>query len=337
MYKGWRGASWLMGIKVLTKSPNTLRANQTSHHPAMMSLVPLAQDYKGIPSNSSQLTPSPPLLSSKSTSTDLFPHDSVSPAPRQIFLIMRGFNLTQSTSSLRTTSEFSSLKRSAKAFKFRKASLSSKSVCLKPPCLHDSSTSNSTPSVSSTARTPTPEFTDGDDVICISREDAFDSSSADEISPDELQTPSSSPYASSYSTTSSSSCNLPPEIEDQPSLGPVDEPLNEYDPRRGSELSVVSSWMDHHLQELDLDYGESGVYEVEIVTTADGFTSRRDSFILPPGESFQAFHRKRTLPVVPAKQFARLSRPLPSTPPPSLGFSHQSRPIRPLPPPPSPW
>lgn len=250
---------------------------------------------------------------------------------------MRGFNLAQSTnSSQRTTSEFSPFKRSAKAFKFKKASLN---INKSARCPYERCASNSAPSSSVRERTPIPEFTHGDDVICISREDGFDSSSVDEISPDDLPTPSNSPYASSYSTSSSSSWHLSPEIDEEP-LDPMDETLDEYDPRRGSGLSVVSSWMDHHLQELDLVYdegGEGGVYELEIVTTPDGFPSRRDSFILPPGETFQSFHRKRNLPVVPAKQFSRLSRPLPSTPPASLGFNPQSRPIRPLPPPPSPW
>lgn len=242
---------------------------------------------------------------------------------------MRGFNLTQSNNSLRTTSEFNTLRRSAKAFKFKKASL-------KPRCPYERSVSNPTPPASVRTSEPTPEFTYGGDVICISREDVSDSSSADEISPDELQTPSNSPYASSYSASSSSSCHLPPDIDDDQPSDPVDDALNEYDSRRGSELSVVSSWMDHHLQELDLAYSEGGVYEVEIVTTPDGFPSRRDSFILPPGETFQSFHRKRNLPVVPAKQFARLSRPLPSTPLARPDSILQSRPIRPLPPPPSP-
>ena len=247
---------------------------------------------------------------------------------------MKGFNLTQSNASLRTTTpECRPFKRSAKAFRFKKASLNFHKSAQRYS--HDRSTSDSTPPASLRGGTPIPQFTYSGDVICISREDVFDSSSADEISPDDLPTPSCSPYASSYSASSSSSCHLPPEVDDQP-LDPVEEPVDEYDPRRGSELSVVSSWMDHHLEELDLAYDEGGVYEVEIVTTDDGFPSRRDSFILPPAEAFQSFHRKRNLPDVPAKQFARLSRPLPSTPPASPGPNPQSRPIRPLPPPPSP-
>ena len=308
------------------------RVNQATHHLAMMSLVPLPEHYKGVPVSPPVLQLPPLLLylalASKVCPLIWFPAVLADPSPSQILLTMRGFNLAQSN----PTSEFSSFKRSAKAFKFKKASLNIyKSAHPTPRCPEPRSASTSTPSPSVRADTPAAEFTNGDDVICISREvDASDSSSVDEISPDELQTPSSSPYASSYSTTSSSSCHLPPEIDDRP-VGPTSD---EYDPRRASGLSMVSSWIDHHLQELDLAYSEDGVYEVEIVTTPDGFPSRRDSFILPPGETFQSFHRKRTLPVVPPKQ---LSRPLPSTPPTSTNPNPQSRPIRPLPPPPSPW
>jgi hypothetical protein len=264
---------------------------------------------------------------------------------------MKGFNLTPSNSSLRTAApEFSSsLKRSAKAFSFKKASLNfhkSANPTLTPRSSHDrfarckptTATSTSTAGAPARVGADTPEFPYGDDVICISREDGFDFS-VDEISPDELQTPSNSPYASSYSSSSSSSYHLPPEIEDR-SPSPVDETMDEYDPRRGSQLSMVSSWVGHHLEELDLSYNEQGVYEVEIVTTADGFPSRRDSFILPPGETFQSFQRKRNLPVVPQKHSSKLTRPLPSTPPSTPGVNPQTpqtRTIRPLPPPPSPW
>ncbi|KAF9649512.1 hypothetical protein BDM02DRAFT_3260356 [Thelephora ganbajun] len=252
---------------------------------------------------------------------------------------MKGFNLTPSNSSLRAASEFNSFKRSAKGFSLKKASLTfHKSVNLTSRRSHDGFTPNSTPPAPSTpvrASTRVPECPYGGDVICISREDSFDTSSADEISPDELRTLSGSSYASSYSS-SSSSCHLPPEIDDQ-LLSPVDEALDEHDPRRGSQLSMVSSWVDHHLQELDLSYDEDGIYEIEIVTTADGFPLRRDSFILPPGETFQSYQRKRNLPVVPVKQPPRSSRPLPCTPPASPGPNSQSRRIRPLPPPPSPW
>lgn len=255
---------------------------------------------------------------------------------------MKGFNLTQSSSSLRAACEVNPLKRSAKGFSFKKASRHfHKSTSLTPRSSHDRFTSN--PPTPARASAQIPESPYGDEVICISREDTDDPSTVDEISPDQLQTPSNSPYASSYtsssfaSSSSSSSCNLPPEIDDQ-SLNPADQALDGFDPRRESQLSMVSSWVDHHLQELDISYDQDGVYEIEIVATADGFLSRRDSFILPPGETFQSFHRKRNLPVVPSKQFSRLSRPLPSTPPsPGFnGFNLQPRPIRPLPPPPSP-
>lgn len=251
---------------------------------------------------------------------------------------MKGFNLPTSNSCPRTTPEPGSFKRSAKAFSFKKPSLNfHKNTQLPPRNSHDRPALKPTPPPTARTDAQTPEFSHGDDVICISREDSFDISSIHEISHDELQTPSNSPYASSYSSlsssSSSSSCHLPPEIEDRPP-----HPDEEIDPRRGSQLSMVSSWVHHHLQELDLSYGEHGVYEIEIVTTADGFPSRRDSFILPPGETFQSFQRKRNLPVVPQKQLSRLSRPLPSTPPsPGFVFNPQSRPVRPLPPPPSPW
>lgn len=250
---------------------------------------------------------------------------------------MKGFKLTPSYSSLRAASEFSSFKRSAKGFSLKKPSLNfPKSTYLMLRRSHDGFASTSTPPVPPApvrASVHIPEPLYDDDVICISREYALDSPSADETPPDELQTPSttrSTPYASSYSS-SSSSCHLPPEIDDHsPSL--VDGALDEYDPRRGSQLSLISSWVGHHLQDLDLSYGEDRVYEIDIFTTTDDFPSRRDSFILPPGETFQLYQRKRNLPVVPAIQNSRLSRPLPCTPRPGS----QLRPIRPLPPPPSP-
>ena len=325
----------------------------------MMSLVALPLNYKGIVvlapnspttalSSSSFIIPSPSKGVPSFLSLSLRIADPDRFAPRSHTM---GFNLTPSTSSLRTAApEFSSFKRSAKAFSFKKASLNfHKSAQLTPRSSHDRFASSKPANSTTTATTTTtnsaparvgadtPEFPYGDDVICISREDGFDSSSVDEISPDELQTPSNSPYASSYSSySSSSSCHLQPEIEDQP-LSPVDETMDEYDPRRESQVSMVSSWVDHHLQELDLSYNEQGIYEVEIFTTADGFPSRRDSFILPPGETFQSYQRKRNLPVVPLKQSSRLSRPLPSTPPASPGFNTQTKPVRPLPPPPSAW
>ena len=238
---------------------------------------------------------------------------------------MKGFNLTPSNASLRAAAcEFSSLKRSAKV-SLRKASLNFKT--LSPRRSHDglaSSPKSPAPPAPVRASTAIPY---DDEVICISREDTSDSSSVVDISPDELESPSGSPYASSCSSSSSSSCELPPEIDDQ-SLG-------EYDPRRGSQLSVVSSWVDDHLQELDISYREGGVYEIGIVTPDEGFHSRRDSFILPPYETFQSYHQKRNLPVVPPKYSSPLSRPLPLAPPPSPGFGPQSRRIRPLPPPPS--
>ena len=252
---------------------------------------------------------------------------------------MKGFNFTYPNCSHRTASEpSSSFKRSAKVFSLKKASLHFH--YLAPRRSHDCFTSNSTslpPPVR--ASTHIQGFSYGEDVICISREDSFDSSSADDVSPDELRTPSASPYpfssSSSSTASSSSSYHLPPEIDDQ-SLSPIDETLDEFDPRRSSQLSIVSSWVDHHLQELDLSYNEDGVYEIQIVTTNDGFPLRRDSFILPPGETFQSYRQKRNLPVVPAKRISRLSRPLPCTPPESPGFTPQSKRIRPLPPPPSP-
>ena len=253
---------------------------------------------------------------------------------------MKGFNLTSSSTSLRAASEPNSFKLSAKGFSLKKASLNfHKSTYFTPRRSHDGFTSNSAPLISSAparASTHIPESPYGGDVICISRESMFDSSNADKIFPDELQAPSTSPYASSSSSSSSSSYHLPPEIEtDNHSLSPVDEALGECDPRRGSQLSVISSWVDHHLQELDVCCDEDGVYEIEIFTTGDNSLSRKDSFILPPNEAIQPYQQKRNLPDVPAKQFARLSRPLPCTPPASPGFNSQSRRIRPLPPPPS--
>ena len=243
---------------------------------------------------------------------------------------MMVFNLTPSNSPIKATTELGSLKRSAKAFSLKKPSLNFRGAT-SPRRSHDSLSSNSAPSTAS-APVNTTESPFGDDVICISREGVFGSSSTDDVSPDEPQTPSASQYASS---SSSSSYHLPPETDDQ-SLSPVDEALGECDPRRKSQLSMTSSWVDHHLQELDLCYEEDGVYEIEFITNDDGFLSRKDSFILPPGETFQSYQQKRNLPDVPAQQFSRLGRPLPSTPPASPGFNLQSRRIRPLPPPPSP-
>jgi hypothetical protein len=239
---------------------------------------------------------------------------------------MKAFNLTPSNASLRAAAcEFSSLKRSAKV-SLRKASLNFKTARLAPRRSHDGLTSDSkSPAPPAPVRASTDTYRG--EVICISRESTFDSSSVVDISPDELESPSGSPYASSCSSSSSSSCELPPEIDDR-SLG-------EYDPRRGSQLSVVSSWVDDHLQELDISYREGGVYGIGIVTPDDGFHSRRDSFILPPYETFQSYHGKRNLPVVPPKYSSPLSRPLPLAPPPSPGSGPQSRHIRPLPPPPS--
>ena len=254
---------------------------------------------------------------------------------------MKHFNLTPSNPSLRAASEFNSFKRSAKAFSLKKASLNfQKSVNLTSRRSHDGLTSSSThpgPSVPAKADTDIPESPYGDDVICISREDTFDSSSVDGIPHDELATPSISPYASSYSSSSStSSYHLLPEIDGQV-LSPVNEAPGEYDPRRGSQLSMNSSWVDHHLRELDLSYAEDASHDIEIVTTDDGFLSRKDSFILPPGETLRSYRKTRNLPIIPAKPFPRMSRPLPSTPPASPGFDSQSRRIRPLPPPPYTW
>ena len=255
-------------------------------------------------------------------------------------LTMKRFNLTPSNSSLRAASEFNSLKRSAKAFSLKKASLNfQKSINLTSRRSHDGLTSNSThsgPPVPPRAGADIPESPYGDDVICISREDTFDSSSVDGIPHDELPTPSTSPYASSYSSSSSStsSYHLLPEIDGQ-LLSPVNEALDEYNPRRGSQLSMNSSWVDHHLQELDLSYAEDAIRDIEIVTTDDGFLSRKDSFILPPGETLRSYRRTRNLPIIPAKPFPRMSRPLPSTPPASPGL--ESRRVRPLPPPPYTW
>lgn len=232
---------------------------------------------------------------------------------------MMGFSLTPPNSSLKAPSEC--IKRSAKAFSLKKASLKlHKGAHLAPRRSRDCSTS-STPAKTST---DIPESSCGDDVICISRGGVFDSSSGGETSPYELRTPS----ASIYTSSSSSSYRLPPETDDQ-SLTPVDE----RDPRRASQLSMISSWVDHHLQELDLSYDEDGMYEIEIVTTDDGVLSRRDSFILPPGETFQSYQQKRNPPAAPANQYSPFSRPLPSTPA-SPGFNSKSRRIRPLPPPP---
>ena len=248
---------------------------------------------------------------------------------------MKGFNLTPSNASLRAACEFSSFKRSAKV-SLKKASLNfQKTTHLLPRRSHDGLTSRpKRPAPLVLARASTDVLRD-DEVICISHEGTFNPSSVVDISADELQTPSGSQYASSCSSSSSSSSyELPPEIDDR-SLSPADEILGEYDPRRGSQLSVVSSWVDNHLQELDISYREGGVYGIEIVTPDDGFYSRRDSFILPPYETFQSYHRKRNLPVVPPKYSSPLSRPLPLTPPASLGLSPRSGHIRPLPPPPS--
>ena len=246
------------------------------------------------------------------------------------------FSLTPPNTSLRTPSEFGSLKRSAKAFSLKKPSLSfHKGASLPRRRSRDDTTSNSTPSALDRTNKRILESPYGDDVICISREGISDSSSADEASPDELRTPTASTYASSYSSSSSSTYHLHPGTNDR-SLSPGDGVLDQRDPRRGSRLSMTSSWVDHHLQELDLSYDQDGVYEIELVTTDDGFLSRKDSFILPPGETFQSYQQNQNLPVVPAKQFYQLSRPLPCTPPTSPGFNSQSRRIRPLPPPPSP-
>jgi hypothetical protein len=250
---------------------------------------------------------------------------------------MKGFNLRPSNSSLRTASEFSSFKRSAKAFSFKKASLGFHKYANRTPRRsYDGVTSSSTPSsVPSTplrASTDVPKSPRWDEVICISREGTFDSSSADEISPDELRTPSVSQYASS---SSSSSYHLPTETDDQSLRQVDDEVLDECDLRRGSRLSMVSSWVGHHLQELDISYDEDEVCEIEIVTTDDGFLSRKDSLVLPPGEAHRSYRRKRNLPIAPTKQISRLSRPLPCTPA-TPGFGSQSRRIRPLPPAPLP-
>jgi hypothetical protein len=251
-----------------------------------------------------------------------------------------GFNLTPSNSSLRAASEFPSFKRSAKGFSLKKASLTfHKSTYLTTRRSHDgiaSTPMSVAPPAPFRASADIPESPYVDDVICISREDTFDSASTVDISRDEIQTPSTSGYASSSS--SSSSYNLPPELDDQP-LGPVDEVSDEFDPRRGSQLSMVSSWVDHHLQELDLSYDEDCVYKIEIVTTDDGLPARKDSFVLPPGETFQSYRRKRNLPIAPTKPASRLSRPLPCTPPASPGFNSQFGRVRPLPLPPShsPW
>lgn len=242
---------------------------------------------------------------------------------------MKGFNLTPSNASLRAAAcEFSSLKRSAKV-SLRKASFNFKTAHLSPRRSHDGLTSSPKSPAPPAPVRASADIPHNDEVICISRESTFDSSSVVDISPDvdELATPCGSPYASSCSSASSYSCDLPPEIDDR-SLGA-------YDPRRGSQLSVVSSWVDDHLQELNISYREGGVYGIGIVTSEDGFHSRRDSFILPPYETFQSYHQKRNLPVVPPKYSPTLSRPLPIAPPPSPGSGPQSRQIRPLPPPPS--
>lgn len=246
---------------------------------------------------------------------------------------MLGFNLTPSPSSYRVTSEFTSFKRSTKAFSLKKPSLNfHKSGYLTARRSNDCLASTSTHSIPSTPvpvpRTGSPH---NDDVICISREHTFD---PDSSSPDEPQPTSISPYATSSSSSSSStssSYHLPSELDDQ-MLTPIGEVSDEHDPRRGSQLSMLSSWMDNHLQELDLYYDEDGIYEIEIVTTGDCFLSRRDSFILPSGEALRSYQNP---PVVPTKQLSRdsrLSRPLPCTPLTNL----QSRRVRPLPPPPYP-
>ena len=247
---------------------------------------------------------------------------------------MINFNLTPSSSSLRSVPELK-FKRS-RGFSLKKPSLNfHKSGSLTTRRSHDCIATPSTPStpIAPVGRTSVdyPVSSYEDDVICISREHTFDSTSTDEASTDDLRTPSTSPYASSYAS-SSSSHHLPREL-DEHALSPVDEALDECDPRRGSQLSMISNWVDNHLEELDLSYDEDGIYEIEIITTDDGFLSRRDSFILPPGETFKSC---QNTPVVPTTPFSRLSRPLPSTPPRKPGFNLQSRRIRPLPPPPSP-
>jgi len=247
---------------------------------------------------------------------------------------MIGFTLTPPNSSSRPVPELK-FKRSARGFSLKKPSLNfHKSGYLTARRSHDCLANSSTPSiptapVRASVDNPRPSY--DDEVICISREHTFGSSYMDETSTDELRTPLTSPYASSYSS-SSSSYHLPRELDDHP-LSPVDEASDECDPRRGSQLSMTSAWVDNHLQELDLSYDEDCIYEIEIVTTDDGFLSRRDSFILPPGETFKSCQNP---PVVPTTQLSRLSRPLPCTPPANVSFNLQSRRIRPLPPPPSP-
>ena len=246
---------------------------------------------------------------------------------------MMGFSLTPPNSTIRAASEFGSFKRTAKSFSLKKATLNFKSSYPTIRRSHDDSSSSSTRSAPSTpVRAHTLDSSYGDDVICISREDSFDSSNTNETSPDDLQTPSASPYASSFSSSSSSSYHLPPGIDDQ-MLSPVNEASDEYDPRRGSELSMVSSWVDRHLQELDISYEEDDVYEIEIVTTEDGFLSRRDSLTLPPRETFQSC---QNTPVAPTTPRSRLNRPLPCTPLTNTSLNSQSKRVRPLPPPPSP-
>ena len=246
---------------------------------------------------------------------------------------MMGFSLTVPSSSLRSVSELK-FKRS-RGFSLKKPSLNfHKSGSFTTRRSHDYVTRStpSTPVAAVRTSVDKPVSMYEDDVICISREHTFDSSYMDEASTDEPRTLSTSPYAFSYAS-SSSSHNLPRELDDHP-LAPVDEALDECDPRRGSQLSMISNWVDNHLEELDLSYDEDGIYEIEIITTDDGFISRRDSFILPPGETFRSY---QTAPVVvPTTSFSRLSRPLPSTPPSNSSFGSQSRRIRPLPPPPSP-
>ena len=243
---------------------------------------------------------------------------------------MMGFSFSPPSSSLRAASELSPLKRSAKCFTLKKPF--HKSSHLTPRRSHDDPTSATISSAPSTSvRAQIPECPYGGDVICISREDTTDSSSADEISPEEFQTPSTSPYPSSCS--SSSSYGLPHELEDQV-LGTANGVADECDPRRRSRLSMVSSWVDHHLQELNLSYNEDATYEIEIVTIGDDIPSRRDSFTLPPHETLQSYQNLSAAPRMPS---SRLSRPLPSTPPTNPGLGSQSKRIRPLPPPPLSW
>ena len=304
-----------------------------------------APTYKSIPTRSSEF-PTTPLVSSplpplQSLCTLVCFRGATALTGSHVpdLVPMMGFSLTPPNSSFRAASEFGSLKRSAKSFSLKKATLTFHKPTTRRS--HDGSTSSSTRSAPSTpTRAHTLESPYGDDVICISREDNSDPSNADEasnageVSPDDLQTPSASPYASSYSS-SSSSYYLSPQLDDQV-LSPVNEDSDESNPRRGSQISMVSSWVDHHLQELDISYDEDAIYEIEIVTTDDGFPSRRDSLTLPPHEIIQPCQNP---PVVPAPPRFRHNRPLPCTPLTNTNLSSQSRRVRPLPPPPPspPW